>query len=80
MRPSDAVAAVLPWSLFLKIQWTLSPPLPSLLGVTSLSVPKPALTKALTSVAARFWRALSTAGPWGWRPSAFYFFVSVLFA
>jgi hypothetical protein len=48
----------------------LSPPLPSLLGVTSLSVPNPALTKALTSVAARFWRAESTAGPWGWRPSA----------
>lgn len=48
----------------------LSPlPLLSLLGVTSLSVPKPALTKALTSVDARFWRALSTAGPCGWRPS-----------
>lgn len=38
--------------------------------VTSLSCPKPAFTNALTNVEARFWRAESSAGPCGWRPSA----------
>lgn len=38
--------------------------------VTSLSWPYPALTKALTKVEARFWRALSRAAPCGCRPSA----------
>lgn len=45
-------------------------PLASLEGVTSLSWPKPALTNPLTKVDARFWRALSSAAPCGWRPSA----------
>ena len=37
--------------------------------VMSLSVPKPALTNALTKVDARFCRAESTAGPLAARPS-----------
>ena len=56
-------------TLFLKIQCTFS--VLSLSGTTviSLSWPNPALTKALTKVEARFWRAESTAGPAGARPS-----------
>eukprot|EP00955_Chlamydomonas_euryale_P023798 250757-Chlamydomonas_euryale.AAC.8 len=77
IMPMLAVAAVLPWSRFLKIQCVgpaLAPPpapllLASLSTVTSLSAPKPALTKALTNVEARFWRAESTAAPAGARPS-----------
>mmetsp|Transcript_16474 Transcript_16474/g.49336 ORF Transcript_16474/g.49336 Transcript_16474/m.49336 type:complete len:243 (-) Transcript_16474:912-1640(-) len=62
--PRLAVAAALPWSLFLKIQCTLSPPLLPSSGTTvmSLSCPKPAFTNAFTNVLARFARAESNAG------------------
>ena len=66
-----AVALVLPWSLFLKIQCVFAAEEDVVAGlgseetVTSLSCPKPALTKALTKVEARFCRAESTAAPVG---------------
>mmetsp|Transcript_17190 Transcript_17190/g.44109 ORF Transcript_17190/g.44109 Transcript_17190/m.44109 type:complete len:403 (+) Transcript_17190:669-1877(+) len=71
IMPKLAAALILPCSLFLCIHDTLSSPSPSGTAVSSLSWPKPALTKALTKVAARFCFAESM--PAGAEPSTRWF-------